>query len=185
MDFGTAHSILLAAGVQIDAGLTHQEFARIEHKFEIQFPPDLRHFLSLGLPTSGNWVDWRGSDENVINERLDWPFDGMAFDIQNNAFWVEEWGGKPDDLEAALKIARQAYLQAPKLIPICNHRYIPATPHASGNPVFSIYQTDIIYYGSDLMDYLQNEFRYNFGRSEYTITGNPRKIPFWSVLAET
>ena len=108
----------------------------------------------------------------------------MCFDIEHNTFWLEEWGQKPDDLKAAFEVARHVFLQAPTLIPICSHRYIPATPHEAGNPVFSVYQTDIIYYGTDLLDYLQNEFKYYFGRKEYTINGQPREIPFWSMLAE-
>jgi hypothetical protein len=70
------------------------------------------------------------------------------------------------------------------LIPICSHRYIPAAPHEAGNPVFSVHQTDIIYYGADLMDYLQNEFNFYFGRTGYAITGSPKRIPFWSELTE-
>ena len=183
MQLTAAQQILIAAGVEFDVGLTDAEFGIIERKFGFQFPPDLRDFLSLGLPISPRWVDWRRMDDKTLRGRLDWPVDGACFDIQNNAFWLEEWGKKPEDLQAAFEIARRAFQQAPKLIPILGHRYIPDAPNEPGNPVFSVYQTDIIYYGADLLDYLQNEFRDYFGRSEHTITGKPRQIRFWSALA--
>jgi hypothetical protein len=46
----------------------------------------------------------------------------------------------------------------PRLVPVFSHRYLPAEPHLSGNPVLSVYQTDIIYYGSNLKRYIAHEF---------------------------
>lgn len=184
MDFASAQKVLVKAGVQIDRGLTPEEFTQIERTFGFKFPPDLREFLSLGLPVSPNWVDWRNSDEKQIRGRMDWPLEGMCFDIEHSTFWLDEWGEKPADLKAAFEIARLHVDRAPTLIPICSHRYIPAEPHLAGNPVFSVHQTDIIYYGADLTDYLQNEFSYYFGRSSHTLCGILRKIPFWTKLAE-
>jgi hypothetical protein len=183
MNFNSAQAILSAAGIQIDAGLATAEFNRIEQKFGFQFPPDLRDFLSAGLPKSHHWIDWRDADEESIKDRLNWPFDGMCFDIEHNSFWPKEWGERPKDLKEAIEIARCAFHHAPILVPIYSHRYIPALPHERGNPVFSIYQTDIIYYGKNLMDYLQNEFKSIFGRADSVIAGNPKEIPFWSTLA--
>jgi hypothetical protein len=184
MDLPTIQRLLLKAGVLIDTGLSADEFQRIESAFGFTFPPDLREFLSLGLPVSPSWVDWRRADEGTLRERLDWPFEGMCFDIANNAFWMEEWGEKPRELAAAYEIAREALRNAPILIPICSHRFIPETPREPGNPVFSVYQTDIIYCGTDLIDYFQNEFSYYFGRASYSLAGTPKKIPFWSAFAE-
>jgi hypothetical protein len=73
---------------------------------------------------------------------------------------------------------------APVLIPVCSHRYLPASPPQAGNPVFSVHQSDIIYYGANLLDYLQNEFGYYFGRAEHAISATPRRIALWSRLAE-
>jgi hypothetical protein len=184
MDFASIQARLKTIGIQIDAGLSANEFRRIESQFEFTFPPDLREFLSIGLPTSKGWVDWRGSDEASIRSRLDWPFDGMCFDIEHNTFWMNDWARNPDDLKAAFEIARQAVRQAPTLIPIFAHRYIPAQPNEPGNPIFSVHQTDIIYYGNDLLDYFQNEFKDAFGRVGSSVISSPRRIPFWSDLAE-
>ncbi|MCB9857430.1 MAG: SMI1/KNR4 family protein [Phycisphaerales bacterium] len=142
----------------------------------------MREFLSLGLPISRSWAGWRATEEGDIRERMAWPLEGMCFDIEHNGFWLTEWGEKPGDLNAAFDIARLEVGRAPALIPIFGHRYLPAEPYTTGNPVFSVYQTDVIYYGVDLLDYFQNEFRYYFGRPSHALTGTPRTIPFWSRL---
>lgn len=59
------------------------------------------------------------------------------------------------------------------------HRFIPDTPAAAGNPVFSIVQTDIIHYGSDLADYFAREF--GVPRPSWAAQA-PKEIPFWSDL---
>lgn len=81
------------------------------------------------------------------------------FDIEHNGFWLPEWGSRPETLEDAKKIASDLISAAPKLVPICMHRMIPDEPREAGNPVFSVHQTDIIYYGFDLLDYLRHEFK--------------------------
>jgi hypothetical protein len=106
----------------------------------------------------------------------------MAFDIEQNTFWLEAWGQRPPELSEAIELARAKVTQAPTLIPIFSHRYLPAEPMLSGNPVFSVYQTDIIYYGDDLGTYLRCEFE----ALAYVDAVHPgmRKIRFWSDLVE-
>jgi hypothetical protein len=183
--FEEAQHVLVDGGcAEIERGMTEEEFSRVERQFGFRFPPDLRTFLAAGLPVSRGWVDWRRIDEAAIRGRLDWPLEGICFDIEHNRFWLQEWGERPSKLEAAFDVARRAVRAAPVLIPICGHRYIPVEPCEEGNPIFSIYQTDIIYYGADLMDYLHNEFGYYFGRAAYAITKTPRRVPFWARLVE-
>lgn len=52
----------------------------------------------------------------------------------------------------------------PRLIPIYAHRFTPAAPSPSESPVFSVWQTDIIYYGANLLEYLTNELLSGQGR---------------------
>jgi hypothetical protein len=83
----------------------------------------------------------------------------------------------------ALNIARKDFETWPKLLPISGHRFLAAEPCRPGNPVFSIMQTDIIYYGADLAHYLVNEFIDH----DYALHTNPQeiqKIRIWSYLAE-
>src|SRR5437016_10295710 len=151
------HQILADAGVAVGAGLTARELERVESVIGAGFPPDLREFLSEGLPLGDRFPNWREPDSDAIRGQLDWPFEGMAFDIQHNGFWWDAWGARPASLDEALAIARAQVAAAPRLIPIAGHRYIPAEPALAGNPVFSVHQTDIIYYGSDLVTYLHCE----------------------------
>ena len=194
---GTAICLLQSKGVIFDAGLSDLEINRSETVFGFKFPTDLRAFLQIALPIriESKWgteafPNWRSCNLAPIIERFNWPFEGMAFDIENNAFWlVDDWGPKPENLQHALEIARRAVDSAPKLIPICSHRYLPAEPQLPGNPVFSVHQTDIIYYGCDLWDYFVNEFgpkeergkRYK-GMSHSRYAELHRPIRFWSKL---
>jgi hypothetical protein len=77
---------------------------------------------------------------------------------QHNALWHRTWGDRPADLAHALVIARQHLALAPKMIPVYGHRYLPSGRAIAGHPVLSIYQTDIIVYGTDLDDYINHEF---------------------------
>src|SRR5262249_429710 len=146
-------------------------------------------FLSLGLPVSENFPDWRTGvmqrrQESVsIEQVLTWPLEGICFDIERNNFWMSEWGPRPERLEEALDHARQKVREAPMLIPIFSHRYLPSEPASSGNPIFSVWQTDIICYGIDLKSYLAREFEL---RVENKGNGNrrPRRIRFWSDVIE-
>ena len=52
-------------GYSFGEGLTDAEFSAIESRFEFTFPPDLRFFLASALPTSGSFLNWRGSVEEL------------------------------------------------------------------------------------------------------------------------
>ncbi len=73
--------------------------------------------------------------------------------------------------------------KVPKLIPIYSHRYIPSSLNEIGNPVYSVHQTDIIYYGKDLWDYFNIEFG-NKMHKDIAFNEIKTKIPFWSELCE-
>jgi len=92
--------LLIKKGVTFDKGLTDNELKKINQEFGITFPPDLEDFLKTALPTSESFINWRRGlkSEKVkasIKLRIKWPFDGMAFDIKRNDFWVKSWGTKP------------------------------------------------------------------------------------------
>jgi hypothetical protein len=183
----TKHIIRLLTdkGVHFDSGLTDDEVLQVETKFNIKFPPDLKLFLQISLPTSDSFVNWRlglksKSEADKIVLRLDWPLEGMLFDLQSNDFWVDSWGNRPDNYDDKVLIAKRHYETYPKLIPIYSHRYIPSLPNENDNPVFSVHQMDIIYYGYDLATYFANEF--GFALTEYfELLDEPKKeIEFWS-----
>lgn len=58
---------------------------------------------------------------------------------------------------------------------------MPDRPHAAGNPVFSVHQTDIISYGVELRDYLIHEFLSDKDVGIWPIPDSIRRIEFWDV----
>lgn len=174
---------LQRAGVTIERGLSTSEIQAIENEYDFRFPPDLREFLEFILPTGDSWVNWRGNSKERITDAFEWPYCGICCDIEHNDFWLPEWGNRPTDLEHCFEKARGMLEHAPKLIPIYGHRYIPDRPYEKENPVFSVYQTDIIYYGANLFDYIENEYLNVFKKDKYEVVGPVKEIEFWSNLA--
>ena len=170
--------LLQGAGVLFRAGLTDDELHEAEEHYNFKFPPDLREFLKVAMPWGLPFPNWRDKDDQYIFETLDLPFHGMLFDVENNGFWLSEWGPKPSDNDQARKIVERHVAEAPRLIPIYSHRMIPDRPHEAGNPVFSVHQTDIIHYGFDIDDYFRHEFNL-LGRRQWPDT--IRHIDFWDV----
>lgn len=156
------HDLASRIGATMERGLSDAEVAAVQVTFDFTFPPDLRQFLQAGLPTGERWPNWALAlwstfEADRIRDMLAWPRDGMLIDVEQNGFWDSAWGVRPDDRAERAGVVTRAVAAAPRLIPIYGHRYIPAEPSASGNPVFSVYQTDIIIYGSNLETYLLAE----------------------------
>ena len=183
MNLVSHQAALQKAGVVFTEGLSDAECNAIEARGRFVFPPDLRAFLQAALPVSHGFVDWRAlSDERLANY-LDAPFEGIAFDIEVNVFWLPEWGPRPDVLDDAVAIARAAFDAAPGLIPILGHRYIPDRPREAGNPVFSVVQTDIIVYGASLAAYGETEFPQAFDKARNEVR-DARVIEVWSRVGD-
>ncbi|WP_315729189.1 MULTISPECIES: hypothetical protein [unclassified Bradyrhizobium] len=158
-------------------GYTQAELDDAQAKFGLVFPPDLVALLRERRPVRGH--DW--ADEAAIRSMLEWPLEGLLFDIEHNALWWSEWGERPDHPEARAEVLRSVLSRAPKLIPLLSHRYLPEQPHESGNPVFSVYQADVIHYGANLEDYFEREFN---GWGHRPWPDQIRYVPFWSDLVE-
>src|ERR1700732_4940095 len=186
---GEVIAALKQKGVRFEDGLRDDEFAYTQSLYSFSFPLDLRDFLSHGLPVSGKFPNWRtgkvqhGQRTISIAELMDWPAEGICFDIERNNFWMPDWDAKPSDLQEAFRLARRMVKQAPALIPVYSHRFLPAEPAISGNPVLSVWQTDIGYYGLDLVSYLTKEFNLplkHHGNGDKS----PRRIRFWSAIID-
>jgi hypothetical protein len=65
------------------AGYSRDELDRAQEEFDLVFPPDLVDLLRDRRPTNG--YDWR-IDHKQIREMLDWPLEGLLFDIEQNNF---------------------------------------------------------------------------------------------------
>jgi len=175
--------------VTFDQGLSEKELAEIERLFEFCFPEDWRNFLKVKVPTSSGFVDWRGTlkskkAQEEIWDRLNWPLDGLLGSIEGGYFWYDAWGEKPQSFEEQKSIVVEKFKRYPKLVPIYLHRYIPSEPNESGNPIFSVHQSDTIYYGSDLAHYLAHEFVFKLRSSMFEVIEPPKRIVFWSELVD-
>lgn len=172
---------------EIGPGLTDAEFARVERDYDFEFADDHRAFLAVGLPLNrppqagqawpGPWPDWRDGDPGDLRGQIGWPVEGALFDVEHNALWHPSWGQRPARASRALKAARQHLRRAPTMIPVYGHRYLPAGRGTYGHPVLSIYQADIIVYGTDLAGYIDCEFTGWFISADWT---PPPLVPFWS-----
>lgn len=156
-------------------GYTRSELDAAQDRFSLRFPPDLVELLLDRRPSEG-W-DWRADDAG-IRRALEFPLKGLLYDLQHNALWWPEWGEKPASADEQAEVLTAVVKAAPRLIPLIAHRYIPEEPHEAGNPVFSVMQSDVIYYGANLTEYFANEF----GGTHQV--GPVRRIPFWSELVE-
>jgi hypothetical protein len=158
------------------------ELDRIQDRWQLRFPPDLIALLRQQRnPIEGSAsFDWLLGDEADIQRRLDWPFEGFLFDVERNGLWWPTWGPRPAEAAQRRDALRAVFATVPKLIPLFGHRYLPADPCEPGNPVFSVYQSDVIYYGADLQDWMQRE------RTGWdTVPWPPvKKIRFWSEAEE-
>lgn len=105
--------------------------------------------LEEGPAFTYNWL----TDAEAIAGRFAWLWEGLQFDVEYANLWRPSWGPKPATLEAQKQRVRELVEVAPRLIPVSGHRYLLAEPCVAGNPVLSVYQSDIVVYGADLRDY--------------------------------
>jgi len=155
--------------------------AELEHAQDIYglaFPPDLVAMLRDRHPLFH--YDWR-TDNQQIRQALAWPFEGLLFDVENNRLWPKSWGERPGHPHERAEVLRSVLSTVPKLIPLYGHRYLPAEPNEAGNPVLSVYQADIIYYGANLEHYIERETGRDSVSADWPMI---RRIRFWSDFAE-
>ena len=157
------------------SGYTAAELERAQARFRLTLPSDLIELLRDRRLVGG--PDW--NNEEMVRPLLAWPFEGLLFDVEENGLWWTEWGDRPDTAEERAEVLRDVLGRAPRLIPIFSHRYLPATPSHAGNPVLSVYQSDVIHYGADLDDYIDREEN---GWECRPWPEDLREIGFWSEL---
>ena len=173
--------LLRRRGVDVGSGLSPAELTAAETRVGATFPPDLSAFLTSALPQGKRFPNWRQLGGEALRQQLARPLEGLLFDVEHNKFWPDQWGPKPQALDAALQEVRSRFQSVPRMIPIYAHRYLPTAPCQQGNPVFSVWQTDIIFYGTNLRRYLACEFGPLSWRE--AVSGEVREIDFWSELA--
>jgi hypothetical protein len=182
-------------------GISDTEIETVERKWSVHFPPDYRLFLRT-LHAPDRWISRtrfvsQTQTEEVLtpsffNWNLDgealaaafaWPFEGLRFDLEHNQLWPASWGSRPADLQEQIAEMRRRLERAPRVIPICGHRYLLGEPCRAGNPVLSVYQSDIIVYGADLRRFLLNELSALLGtQADHSAKVDIAAIPFWGEI---
>jgi hypothetical protein len=165
-----------AAGLLFEPGLSDDEVQAVETRFAFRFPPDLRKLLQYALPMGERFPNWRKGPAATLRESLAWPAQGILHEVQHHDFWLSAWGDRPVSPEDAAEVVRTVLRAAPRMVPVFGHRYMPCSPTESGNPVFSIVGTEIMYAGCDLPSFFTIEF--NVPCPDWAASV-PRPIPFW------
>lgn len=170
-------------GCSLKYRLSESQIREAQAIYNTIFPPDLVELFLTFIPDPfynwGNMARWNVED---IKKRIHMPIEGILFDIRSNNFWLKKWGVKPDRVETAEDIAKRNLCNVPPLIPLYSHRYIPSCPSKAGNPVYSFWHAnDMIYYGTDLWDYIEVEFGH---KSQISISFDKKEmdIPFWGEI---
>ncbi|MGQ7461974.1 hypothetical protein ACTGZQ_05435 [Streptococcus suis] len=159
-------------------GLSELEFLEIEKVYGIKLPKEFRDIYSQSMPISDEFYNWRDfSEENVT--RLKFLIEKVKSDIFediDDIDWSDGWGGEPEEIEKRNQIIVGRLEKAPKLIPICGHRYI-VEGDAERSPVLSVVGADIIYYSHDLAGFLSEEkIPYGALLSDFIY------VPFWTDI---
>lgn len=172
-------------GIEFVAGLTEEQFDKAEDCLGGKFPPDLKAFLSFGVPVHQDGTrddDFPRWDQSPIAEVLESQRmieNALIFDIENSSFWCSAFGERPEDDSHAKEIAIKVIRSWPPLVRVFGHRYMPTFPEKENNPIISMQQpSDTVFYGFNLEDYLTREFDLPFESLEVPFEDYP-KIPYW------
>lgn len=167
-----------------EGGMSENKILDVQKQLGFLLPKDFKCLLQNVQDPNGDMFDWNHFSKKRYDDLIEWVWKGIEFDISENCFWLENrWGSRPESMEDRFKIGRKDFETWPKLLPLFGHRFLPATPCLSDNPVFSIMQTDIIYYGSNLANYLINELMPAGGQATPSREAF-RKIDVWSQITE-
>ncbi len=172
---------LKAKGVVFEPGLKDKDLKEIEYRYNIHFPEELKRLFTYALPISEGFYNWRDfSPENVglINFAIETPYLGIKGNIEE-ILWNNQWGREPENMIVRNDIILSKMQNAPKLIPLYKHRYLSGL-YDYDNPVFSICDADIIYYGRNLAEYFDREF----SNKIYSVIpyDEVKFVDFWSDL---
>jgi hypothetical protein len=177
-----------ATGTKWRGGLTESQIDDVQRQYGLVFPRDYRRFLltlhtpdpdQIGafyqghtlVPETGRSVyDWTG-DPAPIRKALAWPLEGLLWSVEADDSWHPNWGERPESPSGRAATVRQLVEAGPPLIPVLGHRYLVGAPLDEGNPVLSIYGSDVIVYSDDLESCLAMD-----------LTGQPSRASRYSEL---
>lgn len=172
-----------------EPGLSEPELRRAEETFGLTFPPLLREVLSLVHPVPrpvfpqpgiyqapSRVPDWRLRDVERTRTLIGSPADGVLFDVEENDFWWNAWGPRPEAIPERMAVAERELARVPRLIPLMGDLCVAAS---DDSPVFSLIQTRVDIYAVSLTDFGDDEARTAVMQSATWPVGT---VPFWSEL---
>lgn len=166
-------------------GASREKLEEIENHLGHSLPPDLIYLAEHTNDPDGLCMRWLQGPHAIeaFEERVKY---GLSFDIGQNGLWLASWGPRPAAPMDRLALFEAEFQRWPKLLPLSGHRAIPATPTEAGNPVFSVMQSDIVYYGTTLADWMALDLTVEWRGDHATRSpaGRARHIPVWSDFAE-
>ena len=136
-----------------DDGFSRLELEEAQKRYNFIFPINLFELLCERRKRGG--YDW-SSDISDLRDAFLWPFETLFWHVEHD-YWWPQWGKRPNTDSSRKDCLREFLLTVPKLIPIRGQRFIPETPSTRGNPVFSVRGFDVIYYGSNVVEFFLNE----------------------------
>jgi hypothetical protein len=190
-------------------GLQEEAIDQIEAEWSVRFPPDYRLFLrrlhTIDRPAKGakyrdgrhlvpteepSFYNWQ-TERRALQEMFHLPLEGLVFDVESNHMWLGGWGPRPASASARKLRVSDLVQQAPRLIPVFGHRFLLGEPCVAGNPVLSVYQSDIIIYGPNLRRYFLTEFanllgldsKHSMAEGAAEETYPLESIPFWGEVS--
>lgn len=164
MEYASMIEKLKKVGIKFTDGLSDKEIEKIENTFGFKFPKEITSFLSYAYPINDSFFNYRNmSPENIkyfsdFQQRIEESF---LFDIENNTeslqLMLEEFIGHYTEQNEFKNAVMNALHQSPRLIPFYAHRCF--FDGMDEMPIISFWQAiDTIVYGSNLENYLENEF---------------------------
>lgn len=135
--------------------LSKLEIYNLEKEMNIVFPIEYKMMLQKFMPTWDIFIDWRNIDNSWFRFRFTNQFDWILFDVKHNWFRYKSWGESPMDIWDRVSKAAYFLRFVKPLIPIYWHRYVSQIDNW---PIFSVVQTDIVLYWTNLESYIINEF---------------------------
>jgi hypothetical protein len=174
-------------GLRVDPGLTDVELDAVQARFGFTFAADHRAFLAsrcrsgrsgpTGAPATGPTCvgGWTGRSRvccSTSNTTCTGPTRAVRDRTRSRMRWRRRVLGS--------RRCRSWCRSTPTAT--CR----PAGPWwGIGHPVLSVYQTDVIYYGMDLLDYVRQEFRAGSGIDRTDRRWRPQAfVAFWRDLIE-
>jgi hypothetical protein len=139
-----------------NGGVEYEEPEEVRKKREFWSPP---YNPSLFY----NWI----AETEWIESRLAWIEHLFTCDISGtNRCWLKSWGPRPESGEERVRIFKEWYDKAPRLLPIRAHTFLMADGGCGLKPVMSVYGFDTIISAWNLRHFLIRQFSTELGLTE-------------------